>query len=864
MIGNRRNASVITKVKKEYLVFLAGMLLILLVLSRYIVNGEPVDVRSEITEEAIMLTDGMEIVQPLTIPEGVNWRQGYYALFFMQCDPGSDGQLVCTLRQGEVQNTLQISLKEIMAGEWLSLEKLDFGSLKSGEATLSVHTEDVEAGELEVAVGQDYYGFGNFLVNGSGQQVTLGQAYHYHITGTEYQIRVLCYGIAVLCAVVLATLVYSACMQGSRRASVPAAMDGIPNVGADGHRQTGNAENTRTEAPKYGLAAFSVLTVMFMAAIYVVDSSIYLEPTYAEAVTNFLHYAREEKFAANLLITDAGYLPLLPRLITLFYLKLLRIPSAYVLYFMQATACLLCSMVWAFFVLYPFHGMMRFSNRILWCILVMLTCFCEETLFFTNLAYWGIYLLLLLLAAELEEFPGWIYVGLLGISALVCLSKGTYAVMFPLMILYLVFFRRSIGKRNKFYACVVGGASLLQLLYAFSGQGGGDTWVDTAAMGQMGYWLRLLGRTFTEFGAYLLLPLGEAVQHMPWLVIMVSLSAIAFLAVGFVRTIVLPGIRGQVIVRQRVAFYTIVMFQIIVDAFFLVTVKQVPDSWSTLGRISYTQMGDKYEIFSDMGFYMLLLTGSALAAERRRNRQNDEKDRNITDPASAESRGVKRIVRENPGKVDHGTGSMTGRNAQGGLADLACGLCGRYGILILIFLFCLTNPVMRLNGWKHAEVSDGRVYAGNINASWWEYKWMISESSFFIPVRGDNWAYSRNCNLYQVGAEGYFEETSGINLEEKISGYHSTYEVQDETLMQNLIEVMIERPMRVDGAAYQVRLLDDDGNLVAVAEQVDSGRNKKCIFRLEKPANGVKTIELTDGVGNPVYYKDYIAWVCAW
>lgn len=85
-----------------------------------------------------------------------------------------------------------------------------------------------------------------------------------------------------------------------------------------------------------------------MAVIYLVDSSVYLEPTYAEAVTNFLRFAREEKLTANLLIADAGYLPLLPRLITLFYVKLLRVPAAAALYFMQGTACLLCSMVWAF------------------------------------------------------------------------------------------------------------------------------------------------------------------------------------------------------------------------------------------------------------------------------------------------------------------------------------------------------------------------------------------------------------------------------------------------------------------------------------------------------------------------------------
>ena len=40
-------AAAVSKWKSEYIVLTAGLLLMLLVLSRYIVNGEPVDVRSD-------------------------------------------------------------------------------------------------------------------------------------------------------------------------------------------------------------------------------------------------------------------------------------------------------------------------------------------------------------------------------------------------------------------------------------------------------------------------------------------------------------------------------------------------------------------------------------------------------------------------------------------------------------------------------------------------------------------------------------------------------------------------------------------------------------------------------------------------
>ena len=46
--------------KKEYIPFLAGMLVVLLALSRYIVNGEPVDVRSDAAD----LADGITLSAP--------------------------------------------------------------------------------------------------------------------------------------------------------------------------------------------------------------------------------------------------------------------------------------------------------------------------------------------------------------------------------------------------------------------------------------------------------------------------------------------------------------------------------------------------------------------------------------------------------------------------------------------------------------------------------------------------------------------------------------------------------------------------------------------------------------------------------
>lgn len=204
--------------KKEYIPFLAGMLVVLLALSRYIVNGEPVDVRSDAADlaDGITLSDGMEIMQPLTIPEGSSWRQGYYALFVSESSPDSAGKLVYTLQQGDRQDTQSLSLGEMTGGTWVRLQKLPLKKLESGTATLLLRTEGVAEGELEIAAGPDFYGFGNFSLNGNAQQTTLAQACHYHVTGTEYTIRLVCYGIVLLCAVILVFLVFAGAEKENR------------------------------------------------------------------------------------------------------------------------------------------------------------------------------------------------------------------------------------------------------------------------------------------------------------------------------------------------------------------------------------------------------------------------------------------------------------------------------------------------------------------------------------------------------------------------------------------------------------------------------------------------------------------------
>lgn len=792
------------KWKAEGLVLVIVFVLFLLSLSRYCMQGEPRLVVSDDAERSYFsVYDGMEIMQPLTITEEMNWRQGEYALLFLRVSM-EEGQ------QNDTQNThgmlhfrieqekqsieeATMSLQELEVSQeqygesfgedtYISLP-LDFTKLSPGEAKLYVTTEGIAEGELLLACGTDYYGFGETMINGSGSGMTLFQKYSYHIVSGEYQLRLFCYGLVVFSMVCLCFLLLG-----------------------------------KEESKKRCYAVFGVLTGMFLAIFYIYDSSVILEPTYAEAVTNFMKFAREESFMTNLFLTDAGYLPLFPRLITLFFIKLLRFPAAEALYFMQISASILCCMMWAFFCLYPFKKYLPLTLRVVFCMMTMAVCFHAETLFFTNFPYWGILPILLMLLSDMKEWTKAEFGLSTGFGMLICLSKGAYAVIFPFMLIYLLFFYTELNKRQKIYGFGMAGAALLQIFYSFGGSGDGSNWIRAEQLGQISYLLKLLCKSITDIGCYFSIWLGKYAQSMGVLFGICSMFAIVLLLVGFVRKLMIPKLHKEKIDEKWMNFYTILLFLAIAVVFYRVTTKVTDSSWETAFLADYGQIGDKYEIFGDVAGMLLLMLG-----------------------ISSITKEGQEIQQKKRWKYDKSI-----------------------GMSVLFLTFCLTSSRLSLQDLGSVTVSDDRTYAGDLNVSWEQTKEIIDRSAFFVPLRGEWWSYSKNVTVYQVGEENYFQESKGINLGDMESGYSSFYTLEEGMNAENLLEVWIHNPNRIAGAPYKIRLLNENGTVLQEIPQYGSYGNSKAGFVLDTPVNGVKTIQFLDCNGNEIYIDNYICWVSAW
>ena len=462
---------------------------------------------------------------------------------------------------------------------------------------------------------------------------------------------------------------------------------------------------------------------------------------------------------------------------------------------------------------------MSLPLRVVFCMLVMGGCFHQETLFFTNFPYWGILVLLLFMLSDMKEWNKAEFWILTGFGALICLSKGAYAVILPFMLLYLCFFYAELEKRQKIYGFSIAGAALLQILYSFGGNGDGGNWIRIEQLGEISYLLKLLCKSLVDVISYLCIWLGEYVRKLGAAFGIIAIVVVILLIVGFFRKLVLPKLHKEKVDEKWMHFYTMLLFLAITVVFYRVTTKAVSDSWSAVLSATYAQMGNKYEIFCDVAGLILLMLGVSYLSN---------------------------IVKEQQESANFGN------------------ICQCVSIALVFAVFCITSPRLSLSGFGETEVSDSRTYAGDLNVSWAETKEIINRDSFFVPVRGEWWSYSKDVTVYQVGEETYFEESEGTNLGMMEEGYRSSYTLEEGMSSENLIEVWIHRPNRITGTPYKIRLLSEQGNVLQEVTQCGGTGNSKAGFVLDAPVNGVKTIQFLDCDGNEIYIDDYICWVSAW
>lgn len=215
-----------------------------------------------------------------------------------------------------------------------------------------------------------------------------------------------------------------------------------------------------------GRLMFAVAIGLNFISLIVLDPYFLATSHIAENSLNFYYLTQKYSFLEALFKADAGYLPLLQRLIALLYVKVLGLGTN-ALYCMQITGVLADIVMVSAFNLDIFQRRISDTTRFtlsLWLFLI----FVHPTMStYFNFVYLGYFLIALLLTCNMEKLKKHQFVEVCILSALICMSKGLYAVMLPVGLIETVFFKNITGKRKNIYVCVLMISSAVEVGYAF-------------------------------------------------------------------------------------------------------------------------------------------------------------------------------------------------------------------------------------------------------------------------------------------------------------------------------------------------------------------------------------------------------------
>lgn len=172
----------------------------------------------------------------------------------------------------------------------------------------------------------------------------------------------------------------------------------------------------------------------------------------------------------GLLQDDAGYLPILPRIISILIIKVFHLAQFAPLIYALISVFVI-SLILSFITLNQFEKKMPLCARFTFSIIFgcsQLLVVHSQMIFFINMAYFGSILLLFIywLGEDSENIWPWMI-----LSGLLVASKGTFLILIPVLLVPLLFSYKGKKKKLFWYTLYLEGILFLQLFYVLFGPG---------------------------------------------------------------------------------------------------------------------------------------------------------------------------------------------------------------------------------------------------------------------------------------------------------------------------------------------------------------------------------------------------------
>ena len=418
---------------KEKIFYISILIVVILAIFKYTQYPEPYTFGTNCTEDRVKI-NGNLIKQTIILNDKSRWNgDAYYSIYFSIDTQPTSGYIELSLMQKDRNlSNIKINASDIKEG-FYDIRTIDYSKLLIGkgyDAIIEIRESNLDQ-NVFLGLSDSSYNLPGCEINGAKTDNILAQKYHFHFMNNEYIVRLVLFSIFIVINIISAFFLF-------------------------------NFNETKQICR---LLQIGVI-ISYISASFIYNSEFFIAPLHNELTTNYVHNAITYNVFRNIVATDAGYLPLCQRLITLFVFKVLKLRAYYAVYVMQFIAYVLSGYFLSFFMKIQFREYLPLKWRYLICLLCSLYLSGGQQIFY-NSVYLGIILILCMLLIDMKKWSRQEFIVLCLFSALICMSKGTYVTLIPLMVVYVMLFYKRIKKREIIYVCFCFIASFIQLLYYF-------------------------------------------------------------------------------------------------------------------------------------------------------------------------------------------------------------------------------------------------------------------------------------------------------------------------------------------------------------------------------------------------------------
>ncbi len=754
--------------EKTKVFFAIVLLLILLATYKYVSKGDAYNYEIGWSGEKTEVSNNV-IAQDIILDPKADWSYYSYEIYIYVENKIEQGLLEAKLIQEEkVIDSVQIKPVYLKTG-WYVLDNLDYSKLNPGRATIQYSTVNTDY-PIYLGTRQNIYNIPNCIINGQETSFVLAQRYHINYNNLEYKLRLLMYGFFTLLCITASYIVLT----------------------RDDNKKTANIIRI-------------ILIASLFCLTFIYDSSLIMSPTWAEEVTNFMEAGYTRTVQDNILLTDAGYLPLFQRLISLFCIKFLKLKAYASLYAMQLIAYLVTGIVLSFFVKYQFRYYFELKYRYLLSMVFMMLVIHKESGAFINFAGYGILIIFFYFLCDSKEWSRTEFVLLCVFSCLVTMSKGSYVTLLPFMILCMAMFFKNYSRRDFIFSIACAAGAFLQLIFYLRTDAG--AWIDrNEYSGIDAYYLKLVIQSLIDVPNKLLGIFADHISIFDGISWFVIISFWTWAAVLFVREVLFKWISKDKINKNIQLIFMAIIYITAQSLFLGISIYGVSlqhimhdNFWA----FAYFEIASRHEVQIFIASAMFF---AVLAKQFMKN------------------------------------------NVKG---------CKEIAITALLVCVIMSQSRFQIKGVGNDDYVSARTNFAELDAEVELFKKYETNEVLAIPIQPNSWICVKNADLYCFGEDLNRWGARCVPTEEPQSGLFPLGNYKVDPVCE-IYQIFIKKQNIINRSNYQVVLYDISGNEIYRQSQDNINYQLITSFTFDKPISHVGTAEILDSEGKQVFIENSI------